>query len=114
MLFRLIKATKCSLKGLATIWRHETAFRLECLLLLLVTIVTLYIDVTKIERLILIASVGLILITEVINSAIEKIVDRIGKEQHVLSGQAKDMGSAAVFLAIMMAIFIWVSILWKM
>lgn len=114
MLFRLIKATKCSLKGLRTIWCHESAFRLECLLLLLVIIITLYIDVTRIERLILIASVGLVLITEVINSAIEKIVDRIGEEQHVLSGQAKDMGSAAVFLSILMAIFIWVSILWKM
>ncbi|MES2141447.1 MAG: diacylglycerol kinase [Pseudomonadota bacterium] len=113
MFSHLIKATTCSLKGLATIWRQETAFRLECLLLLVAVVITPYLDVGKVERLILIASVGLILITEVLNSAIEKIVDRISKEQHLLSGQAKDMGSAAVFLSILLAIFIWVSILWK-
>ncbi|BBB15457.1 diacylglycerol kinase DagK [Candidatus Rickettsiella viridis] len=113
MFSRLIKATRCSLQGLATIWRHEPAFRLECLLLLVVIIVTLYIDVSKVERLLLIASIGLVLIAEIINSAIEKIVDRIGTEHHVLSGQAKDIGSAAVFLTLLLAIFTWVSILWK-
>ncbi|WP_246562504.1 diacylglycerol kinase [Rickettsiella endosymbiont of Dermanyssus gallinae] len=86
---------------------------MECLLLAVVIIVTLYIDVSKVERLTLIASIGLVLIAEVINSAIEKIVDRIGTEQHVLSGQAKDIGSAAVFLTLLLAIFTWISILWK-
>jgi diacylglycerol kinase (ATP) len=113
MFSHLIKATRCSLKGLSTLWRQETAFRLECLLLLMGVLITPHIDVSKVEHLLLIASLILILITEVINSAIEKIIDRIGKEQHVLSGQAKDMGSAAVFLAILLAILTWTSILWK-
>jgi diacylglycerol kinase (ATP) len=114
MFFRLIKATKCSLQGLITLWRQEAAFRWECLLLVIVIVINNYLDLSQVEHLLLIASIVLILITEIINSAIEKIVDRISKEQHLLSGQAKDMGSAAVFLAILLAIFIWTTILWKL
>ena len=111
MFTHLIRATQCSLKGLTTIWREESAFRMECILLVVTAIISLYIDVTKIERLFLIISIGFILIAEVINTAIENIIDRFGKEKHILSGKAKDIGSALVFLTFLLAIFIWIYIL---
>lgn len=113
MLLGLIKATRVSLQGLVAIWRYQRAFQLEFVFLIILIPVAFYINVSKVERLMLIGSVGFVLIVEVINSAIETIIDRIGKEQHVLSGQAKDMGSAAVFLALLLTVFTWWSILWK-
>ncbi len=76
-------------------------------------LIALWLDVTNIERILLIGSVILVLIIEVLNSALESIVDRIGSEWHELSGRAKDMGSAAVSLSLLLALFIWVTLLWR-
>lgn len=72
-----------------------------------------YLEPNPIARILLIGSVWLVLIVEIINSAIEAVVDRIGPEQHALSGRAKDMGSAAVMLALVLALFVWITLLWR-
>lgn len=112
-LIHLLKATHFSLKGLKAVWQQETAFRQECVLLLLAIGIALSLDISRTQQLLLIASVVLVLIVEIINSAIETIIDRISQTPHPLSAQAKDMGSAAVFLTLLLAIFIWSTILWK-
>lgn len=112
-LTRLFKATHYSLKGLKAVWQQETAFRQECWLLLVAIGVALSLDISCTQQLLLIASVVLILIVEILNSAIETIIDRISLTPHPLSAQAKDMGSAAVFLTLLLAFFMWTTILWK-
>ena len=97
---RIIKAAGYSLKGLQAAWRHEAAFRQESILLFVAVLLAAWLDVSVVERFLLIGSVTLVLILEIINSAIEAVVDRIGSEHHELSGRAKDMGSAAVFIAL--------------
>ncbi|MEE3662278.1 diacylglycerol kinase [Brenneria sp. g21c3] len=110
---RIIKATGYSLQGLQQAWRHEAAFRQESLLVIVGAIVACLLPVTLVERLLLIASVVLIMLFELVNSAIEAVVDRIGLEHHELSGRAKDIGSAAVFVAILLAVVVWGAILWQ-
>lgn len=72
-----------------------------------------FFDISVVERVLLIGSVWLILVVEILNSAIEAVVDRIGSETHPLSGRAKDLGSAAVLLSIALALFVWISLLWR-
>lgn len=72
-----------------------------------------WLDVDSITRVLLISSVVLVMIVEILNSAVEAVVDRIGSEFHELSGRAKDMGSAAVLLSIFLAIFVWIALLWQ-
>ncbi|WP_446470593.1 diacylglycerol kinase [Xenorhabdus stockiae] len=112
-LTRIIKAAGYSAKGIKAAWKNEAAFRQEAVLAILATIVAFSFDFGILERLFLISSVMLVLIVEMLNSAIEAVVDRIGSEYHELSGRAKDMGSAAVFLAMILALFIWVIISWS-
>lgn len=112
-LTRIIKAAGYSVKGLKAAWKHEAAFRQETILLVIAVIVAFCMDVTMVERILLISSVALVVILEVVNSAIEAVVDRIGSEHHELSGQAKDMGSAAVFIALWLAGLIWATIIWS-
>ncbi|WP_174849846.1 diacylglycerol kinase [Yersinia artesiana] len=112
-LTRIYKAAGYSVKGLTAAWKNEAAFRQEAVAAILAIILAFWLDVDAIARILLIASVVLVIIVEVINSAIEAVVDRIGSELHELSGRAKDMGSAAVFLAILLALFIWVTVLWQ-
>lgn len=97
--------------GLRACWRHEAAFRQELLGLLLLLPLALYLGQTGVERALLIGSLLLVPLVELLNSALEAVVDRFGDERHELSGRAKDIGSAAVFLAILMAIVIWLLIL---
>ncbi|MDR5611536.1 MAG: diacylglycerol kinase [Arsenophonus sp.] len=106
-LTRIIKATGYSLKGLRAAWKSEAAFRQEAIMVIVAIIVAFLLDVQWIERLLLISSMVLIAIVELLNSAIEAVVDRIGTELHELSAKAKDIGSAAVFISICLAIFIW-------
>ncbi|WP_047683921.1 MULTISPECIES: diacylglycerol kinase [Xenorhabdus] len=108
---RIIKAMGYSAKGIKAAWQNEAAFRQEVILAILAIIVVFSFDFGILERLFLISSVVLVVIVEVLNSAIEAVVDRIGSEYHELSGRAKDMGSAAVFLAVILALFIWVTII---
>ncbi|ASM18699.1 MULTISPECIES: diacylglycerol kinase [Serratia] len=112
-LTRIIKAAGYSYKGLSAAWQHEAAFRQELVVTLLAIILAVWLDVGAIARILLIGSVALVMIVEILNSAIEAVVDRIGSEHHELSGRAKDMGSAAVSLAIALALFVWGTVLWQ-
>lgn len=112
-LTRIIKATRYSVKGIKAAWQNEAAFREEIIVAVLAVIVAFYLDISVIERILLIGSVMLVVIVEILNSAIEAIVDRISSEFHELSGRAKDMGSAAVFLTIILALIVWSAILWQ-
>lgn len=108
---RIIDATGYSIKGLKAAWLNEAAFRQELFLTVILSFVALILPVTHIERILMISSVLLVVIVELLNSAVEAVVDRIGSEHHELSGRAKDIGSAAVFVALALALFVWVSVL---
>nr|WP_222616093.1 diacylglycerol kinase [Vibrio metschnikovii] len=112
-LSRLIDATSYSIKGLKAAWLYEAAFRQELLACVVLIMSTFFMSVSNIERILLISSLLLVLTVELINSAIEAVVDRIGDEWHELSGRAKDIGSAAVFISLLLAGFVWLSILVK-
>lgn len=109
---RIFKAAGYSWKGFRAAWQNEAAFRQEGSVAIIAIILACWLDVDAITRVLLIGSMLLVMIVEIINSAIEAVVDRIGTERHELSGRAKDMGSAAVLLAIVIAVFTWVSLLW--
>ena len=104
---RWVKAFQFTLLGLKAAYKHEEAFRQEVLLLIVSTPLALWLGETGVEKALLIASVLLLLIVELLNSAIEAVVDRFGGEIHELSGRAKDMGSAAVFIAMINTALIW-------
>lgn len=108
---RIINATSYSWLGLKAAFKHEAAFRQELLLLLVGIPLALYLTSDGVERALMIGSLILILIVELINSAIEAVVDRFGGEMHELSGRAKDVGSAAVMLALFNAGVIWLLLL---
>lgn len=111
-LTRIINAAGYSWKGLRAAWRHEAAFRQELLAAIVAVIVACWLDVDVISRVLMIGAVALVIIVEILNSAIEAVVDRIGQERHPLAGRAKDMGSAAVLLSIILALFVWITLLW--
>lgn len=108
---RIFLAGGYSLNGLKSAFKNEAAFRQEVLLAAIFIPLACFLDVTQIERILLIAPLFLVVIIEIINSAIEAVVDRIGTEHHELSGRAKDMGSAAVFIALFLTAYIWIEIL---
>lgn len=108
---RVLSASKYSYQGLRAQWRHEAAFRQEAVLFLVSLPFALWIGDTGLERALLIFSVGIVLIVETLNSSVEAVVDRIGHEHHELSGRAKDLGSAAVMLALVLAVIVWLMIL---
>lgn len=110
---RIVKAMGHAIQGVKVIWRYEAAFRQEFGLLMVTILLAIWLDVSLVERILLIGSVALILLLEIINSAIEAVVDRISLEHHELSGRAKDMAAAAVFLAFWLAAFVWISIIWS-
>ena len=105
---RIINATKYSFLGFKSAFLNETAFRQEVFVLIGAYIIVMLIDFSIYERILLLGSVGVVMIVELLNSAIECVVDRIGSERHELSGRAKDYGSAAVFLSVVLAIILWV------
>jgi diacylglycerol kinase (ATP) len=109
---RLRKATRFSVQGFRHAWREEAAFRFEVLLALILLPTALWLDVAPVERVALIGSVLLVLIVELLNSALEATIDRIGTEHHPLSGRGKDLGSAAVFVALLLAGSTWTLLLW--
>ncbi|WP_163558423.1 diacylglycerol kinase [Halomonas sp. NO4] len=109
----LISATRYSLKGLKAALRHETAFRQELVIAVLLLPVALWLGREPLEWVLLIGSCLLVLIVELLNSAIESVVDRIGPEPHELSGRAKDLGSAAVFLTLGIAGLTWGLLGWR-
>ncbi len=104
---RIIKATGYSWQGLRAAYRHEEAFRQEVWLCFLLLPAGLYLGDGGIEKALLVGTVLLLPLVEILNSAIEAVVDRFGAEHHELSGRAKDMGSAAVALAIVLLVAVW-------
>lgn len=104
---RIINATGYSMKGLKSAWINEAAFRQELLLILLLMPLAFWIGDSLNEILLLVCISWLVVIVEVINSAVEAVVDRIGSEHHELSGRAKDLGSAAVFIALALNALVW-------
>ncbi len=104
---RVIAATRYSLSGLQAAWRFESAFRQETTLAVLLIPVAMWLGTTAVERALLIAVLGIVLITELLNSAVEAVVDRVGDEHHALAGRAKDMGSAAVFISLALTWVTW-------
>jgi len=108
---RVIKAAEYSWQGIKATYRFEEAFRQELWLCLILVPAAILIAVDGIELSLLLGSLILVLITELLNSGLEAVVDRIGTEHHELSGRAKDIGSAAVMLAIINVIIVWACII---
>ncbi|HJV93739.1 MAG TPA: diacylglycerol kinase [Azonexus sp.] len=111
-LVRLWNALGYSRDGLAAAWKNEAAFREEVLLAAITIPLAFYLGRTGIERALLIGSIVLILIVEILNSALEAVVDKASPEKHELAKRAKDMGSAAVLLSLLNAAAIWACVLW--
>lgn len=110
---RLAAAYHNSRAGFRDAWEGEEAFRIECIVLLLSIPAAIWVAPNLLQAALLIASVLFILIVEVLNSAIENVVDRIGSEHHELSRKAKDMGSLAVLLAACLTGVIWAAAIWQ-
>ena len=104
---RILLATKWSLQGLRAAWLHESSFRLEVYLMVVLAPLGLWLGDTGVERVLLVGSGLLVLSIELLNSAIEAVIERYGPEHHELAGRAKDMGSAAVFVLMMNVLLTW-------
>ena len=104
---RILKATQWSLQGLRAAWLHESSFRLEVWLLVVAVPLALWLGDSGLERAVMIGSCLLVLAAELLNSAIEAVIERYGPEHHELAGRAKDMGSAAVFVLMMNVLVCW-------
>jgi diacylglycerol kinase (ATP) len=111
-LARLWQATLNSLRGLALCYRSEAAFRQEAWLALVLVPAGLWLGQNGVERVLLVGSLLLLMIVELLNTAVEVVVDRIGLERHPLSGFAKDVGSAAVLFALVLVGGTWLLVLW--
>ena len=111
-LTRIVKAFGYSLQGFRACYRHEAAFRQEVWAALVIVPLGFWLGQDGIEKALLVGSWVLVMIVELLNSAVEAAIDRFGPEHHKLSGRAKDIGSAAVFLSISLATMIWALILW--
>lgn len=109
---RIWRAFLYSLEGLKAAWTHEHAFRQELALAIVLVPVAVWVDVPPLERALLFCAMLLVLIVELLNSSIEAVVDRFGPEIHELAKRAKDIGSAAVFLADIVFLILWGTILW--
>ena len=112
LLARPFIALRCAFAGLAAAWRHEVPFRLEILAVAVLVPLAFVVGDTGVERALLIGSLLLVLIVELGNSALEAALDRISLETHPLTGRAKDIASAAVFLALVNAAVIWLVVIW--
>ena len=110
---RIINAFFFSLAGLRAAWINEAAFRQECALAVIASPIGLWLGRNAVERSLLIGSVVAVLVVELLNSGIEAAVDRVGMDHHRLSGRAKDLGSAAVFVSLVLVATIWGLIAWE-
>jgi diacylglycerol kinase (ATP) len=109
---RIVRATQFSLAGLRAAWREEAAFRQEAIVACVMLPLALWVGRGWLETAFLAACVLLVLLTELLNSAIEAVVDRVSTERHPLAGRAKDLGSAAVMLALVICGLAWGLALW--
>jgi diacylglycerol kinase (ATP) len=104
---RILLATKWSLQGLRAAWLYESSFRLEVYLMAVLAPLGLWLGQDGVERVLLVGSGLLVLSIELLNSAIEAVIERYGAEHHELAGRAKDMGSAAVFVLMLNVLLTW-------
>jgi len=109
---RVYLASVNSTKAFKWLLANESAFKQEMLILIVLTPLTFWLEVSRLEQLALVLSILFIIFAEVVNTAIEAIVDRIGLEFNPLSGLAKDLGSAAVLISLLIALLTWLVILW--
>lgn len=111
-LSRLLAAAGFSVAGFSAAWRNEEAFRQEIALGLLLVPLALWLGETMSQRVLLLGTWLLVIIVELLNSAIEAAIDRIGDDLHELSAQAKDMGSAAVLTSLILLVLTWAAVAW--
>jgi diacylglycerol kinase (ATP) len=104
---RLISAVKYSIQGLRAGWQHEAALRSEMVALLVLSVAALATPLSTVQRVVLVGSVLLVLVVELLNSAIEAVVDLASPALHPLAGRAKDMGSAAVMICVLFCCGLW-------
>jgi len=109
---RLFAALRYSLQGLRAAFRHEAAFRQELLLVAILAPVAVWLGRTPLEVILLIGSLLFVLVVELLNSALETVADAVTIDDHPLIGRAKDLGSAAVLLALCLAVLVWVAVIW--
>lgn len=107
---RIVTASRQSLAGLKIAWGEE-AFRIESFMVLVLVPLAIWFGETAVEQVLMIASLLIVMIVEILNTAVEKTIDRISTDRHPLSGQAKDLGSAAVMIALVMAALVWLALL---
>ncbi len=107
----VINAFGFSMAGLRAAWAFEEAFRIEMLLFILLAPLGLWLGETPVEKALLVGCLCIVLIAELLNSAVETTVDRVSEDHHILSGRAKDIGSAAVFVALMNVVVVWLLII---
>jgi diacylglycerol kinase (ATP) len=110
---RWVDATGHSIRGIRACWDHEAAFRQDVLLSAILFAASFFLARSAEQWLLLVLPLFLILIVELLNSAVENAVDRIGTERHHLSGRAKDMGSAAVLFCLILIALSWITIAWE-
>jgi diacylglycerol kinase (ATP) len=110
---RLLSATRYSWRGIRASFINEAAFRQELLLFVVLFAASFEVAGNPVEWVLLVLPLFMLLAVELLNSAIESVVDRIGDEPHILSGQAKDMGSAAVLFSLLMLAAAWIPLLWS-
>lgn len=108
---RILKAAGWSMQGLRAAWLHESSFRLEVCLFVVLAPLAGWLGANGVERALLIGCLLLVLAMELLNSAIEAVIERYGPEHHELAGRAKDMGSAAVFVLMLNVLVVWGAIL---
>lgn len=111
-LTRIIHAFYYSMQGLAAAMRYESAFRQELVMFLVMLPLAFWLGQSAVQDILLIGSLLLVLIVELLNSAVEAVVDRVGEEHNELAGRAKDMGSAAVFVSLANVVFVWAVVAW--
>ncbi|MFN3703895.1 diacylglycerol kinase [Thermomonas sp.] len=107
----VLRAARWSMLGLRAAWLHESSFRLEVCLFLVLGPLGWWLGQTPVERVLLVGSCLLVMAMELMNSSMEAIIERYGAEHHELAGRAKDMGSAAVFVLMMNVVLVWAALL---
>jgi len=112
-LARIVDATYYSMQGLKACWLHEAAFRQNLALSIVLFFASFWVAASAVQWLLLVFPLLLLLIVELLNSAVENAVDRIGTDHHELSGRAKDASSAAVFVCLVLIGLCWIAIIWQ-
>jgi diacylglycerol kinase (ATP) len=107
---RVFRAAQYSEQGIRSAWRDEAAFRQELVLVLLLAPLTLWLQLPRTDTVLLLALMGLVLVAELLNSGLEAVVDKASPDIHVLAAKAKDCGSAAVFVALLMLAGAWLAL----